>query len=73
MPPDVLEADLGRNGVDSVALRCVDAEGVDFNSIVKLLQRDDRCDDRISEDGGRDISLQLLFHEKLQDCNLEDR
>jgi hypothetical protein len=38
---DVLEADFARNGVDTAALRPVDAQGLDFSLIAKLLQRDD--------------------------------
>ena len=41
MPLDVLEADLVRNGVDSAALRCGDAQGLKLDLIVKILQRDD--------------------------------
>ena len=44
MPLDMLEADLvgrARDGVDGTTPRRVDAQGLDFDLIVKVLQRDD--------------------------------
>jgi hypothetical protein len=44
MPLDVLEADfvgVTRNGVDVAAPRRVDAQGLKFDLMVKVLQRDD--------------------------------
>jgi hypothetical protein len=44
MPLDVLEADLvglGSNGVGGSAPHCVDAQRLKFDSILKVLQRDD--------------------------------
>lgn len=41
MPLDVLEVDLARNGVDSLALRRVEAQGLRFDLILNVLQRDD--------------------------------
>ena len=44
MPLDVLEADhvgVARNGVDGVAPRRVDAQGLKLDLVVKVLQRDD--------------------------------
>jgi hypothetical protein len=44
MPLDVLEADLvgvARGGVDGAAPRRIDAQGLEFDLMVKVLQRDD--------------------------------
>jgi hypothetical protein len=41
MPLDVLEPDLSRNDVDCRAFRRIDAQGLTFDFIVKVLQRDD--------------------------------
>jgi hypothetical protein len=44
MPLDVLEADLvglAQNGVGGATRRCLDAQGVKFDLLVKALQRDD--------------------------------
>jgi hypothetical protein len=44
MPLDAFEADhigFARNGVGSAAPRCVDAQGLTFDLIAKVMQRDD--------------------------------
>ena len=41
MPLDVLDANLVRNGVDSAAVRCGNAQGLQLDLIVRILQRDD--------------------------------
>jgi hypothetical protein len=66
MPLDVFEADLVRlagNGVGSAAPRCVDAQGLKFELIVKVLQRDDPL---------RRSYLQRRWHSQaVGRCNIE--
>lgn len=66
MPPDVFEADLiglARGGVGSATPRCVDARRLEFDLIVKVLQRDDPL---------RRLYLKRRWHSQaVGRCNIE--
>jgi hypothetical protein len=66
MPLDVLEADLvglGSNGVGGSARHCVDAQRLKFDSILRVLQRDDPL---------RRSYLQMRWHSQAAGrCNIE--
>ena len=66
MPLDVLETDLvglAQSGVGGAASRCLDAQGLEFDLIVKVLQRDDPL---------RRSYLQRRWHSQAaRRCNIE--
>jgi hypothetical protein len=66
MPLDVLKADLvglSQNDLGGTAPRCLDAQGLKFDLILKVLQRDDPL---------RRSYLQRLWHSQaVGSCNIE--
>jgi len=71
MPLDVLEADLVRNGVDSAALRCVDAQGLKLDLIVKILQRDDPLRRSYLRRRWQEHSTPVSLSRDVPRCNLQ--
>jgi hypothetical protein len=71
MPPDVFEADFARKGVDSAALRNVDTQGLDFDLIVKLLQRDDPLRRSYLQRRWQRYRASVALSRDVEDCNLQ--